>query len=92
MPQGGRKVERNPADLKRRFGQRPSFWGGGVDAQHVLPRGTPAEVAANVRQNMRALMPGGGYVFNNCHNIQGEVPPENILAMFDTAYECGFYG
>ena len=81
----------DPADLKRRFGKDISFWGGGVDAQHVLPRGTPEEVAANVRQNVRALMPGGGYIFNNCHNIQGEVPPENILAMFDTAYECGFY-
>ena len=66
-------------------------WGGGVDAQHILPRGTPTEVADNVRQNMKALMPGGGYVFNNVHNIQGEVPPENIVALFDTAYECGFY-
>lgn len=45
----------------------------------------------NVRQNVQALKPGGGYVFNNLHNIQGEVPPENIVAMFDTAYECGFY-
>jgi uroporphyrinogen decarboxylase len=82
----------DPAMLKARFGRQIAFWGGGVDAQHVLPQGTPEEVAANVRQNVTALMPGGGYVFNNCHNIQGEVPPENILAMFDTAYECGFYG
>jgi len=81
----------DPADLKRRFGRQLSFWGGGVDAQHILPRGTPAQVAADVRHNLQALMPGGGYVFNNCHNIQGEVAPENILAMFDTAYECGFY-
>jgi len=80
-----------PAELKRRFGHQIAFWGGGVDAQHVLPRGTPEEVAANVRQNLDALMPGGGYVFNNVHNIQGEVPPENIVALFDTAYECGFY-
>ncbi len=82
----------DPAGLKRRFGQKLVFWGGGVDAQHVLPRGTPAEVAANVRQNLEAFKPGGGYVFNNVHNIQGEVPPENIIAMFDTAYEWGFYG
>lgn len=81
----------NPTELKRRFGDQLAFWGGGCDAQHVLSRGTPAEVAANVRENMRALMPGGGYVFNNVHNIQGEVPPENIVAMFDTAYEFGFY-
>jgi uroporphyrinogen decarboxylase len=82
----------DPQDLKRRFGKQLAFWGGGVDAQHILPQGTPEQVAANVRQNLGALMPGGGYVFNNCHNIQGEVPPENILSMFDTAYECGFYG
>jgi len=82
----------DPVELKRRFGQRLAFWGGGVDAQHILPRGTPQEVAENVRQNLQALMPGGGYVFNNCHNIQGEVPPENVVALFDTAYECGFYG
>ena len=82
----------DPVELKRRFGQQLVFWGGGVDAQHILPRGTPEEVAENVRQNLRALRPGGGYVFNNCHNIQGEVPPENVVALFDTAYECGFYG
>lgn len=82
----------DPQDLKHRFGKQLAFWGGGVDAQHILPQGTPEQVAANVRQNLGALMPGGGYVFNNCHNIQGEVPPENILSMFDTAYECGFYG
>jgi len=81
----------DPVELKRRFGKQLVFWGGGVDAQHILPRGTPEAVAANVRQNVRALMPGGGYVFNNCHNLQGEVPPENILAMFDAAYDCGFY-
>lgn len=79
------------ADLKARFGNQIVFWGGGVDSQHILPRGTPEEVAANVRQNLQAFMPGGGYVFNNVHNIQGEVPPENIVAMYDTAYECGFY-
>jgi uroporphyrinogen decarboxylase len=81
----------DPDELKRRFGQQLTFWGGGVDAQHILPQGTPEEVAANVRHNLQALMPGGGYIFNNCHNIQGEVPPANILAMFDTAYDCGFY-
>jgi uroporphyrinogen decarboxylase len=82
----------DPATLKSRFGGQLAFWGGAVDTQHILPKATPAEVAANVRQNMAALMPGGGYIFNNVHNIQGEVPPENIVALFDTAYECGFYG
>lgn len=81
----------DPADLKRRYGRQLVFWGGGIDAQHVLPRGTPAEVAAAVRRNLQAFMPGGGYIFNNVHNVQGEVPPENIVALFDTAYEHGFY-
>lgn len=81
----------DPRELKRRFGRDLVFWGGGCDSQRVLPRGTPADVAANVRANMAALMPGGGYIFNGVHNIQGEVPPENIVAMFDTAYAFGRY-
>ncbi len=80
-----------PRELKLRFGSRIAFWGGGVDAQHVLPRGRPEDVAENVRRNLKAFMPGGGYVFNNVHNIQGEVPPENVLAMYNTAYQHGFY-
>jgi uroporphyrinogen decarboxylase len=81
----------DPSDLKRRFGRELVFWGGGCDAQHILPRGTPEEVAANVRQNVTAFKAGGGYIFNNVHNIQGDVPPENIVALYDTAYACAFY-
>jgi uroporphyrinogen decarboxylase len=81
----------DPDDLKRRFGRDLAFWGGGCDAQRILSRGTPAEVAAAVRRSLAAFKPGGGYVFNSIHNIQGEVPPENIVALFDTAYEAGFY-
>jgi uroporphyrinogen decarboxylase len=81
----------DPAELKRRYGRQLAFWGGGVDTQHVLPSATPEQVAQDVRRNLTALMPGGGYVFNNVHNIQGEVPAENIVALFDTAYEYGFY-
>jgi uroporphyrinogen decarboxylase len=81
----------DPAELKRRFGKQLVFWGGGIDTQHILPRGTPDEVAREVRRNLKAFMPGGGYIFNNVHNIQGEVPADNILALFDTAYENGFY-
>jgi uroporphyrinogen decarboxylase len=80
----------DPVALKKEFGQKIVFWGGGCDSQHVLPRGTPEQVAADVRKNMAALKPGGGYVFNNIHNIQGEVSPENVVALYDTAYECGF--
>jgi uroporphyrinogen decarboxylase len=81
----------DPTALKARFGSDLVFWGGGVDAQRILPRGTPAEVDACVRANVQAFKPGGGYVFNNVHNIQGEVPPENVVAMFDAAFEAGVY-
>ena len=81
----------DPVALKAKYGHQLVFWGGGCDSQHILPRGTPGEVAAEVRRNVEAFKPGGGYVFNNVHNIQGDVPPENVLAMFDAAYERGFY-
>jgi uroporphyrinogen decarboxylase len=81
-----------PAGLKRDFGGRLCFWGGGIDSQRVLPRATPAEVREHVRRSLEAFKPGGGYVFNNVHNIQGGVPPENIVAMYDAAHEFGAYG
>jgi len=57
----------------------------------VLSFGTPAEVREDVRQNVETLKRDGGYVFNSVHNIQAGVPAENIVAMFDAAYEFGFY-
>jgi len=80
-----------PAALKSRFGDKLVFWGGGIDSQHVLPTATPQEVREHVRRNLAAFKPGGGYVFNNVHNIQGDVPAENVLAMFDAAEEFGKY-
>ena len=80
-----------PARLKAEFGDHLVFWGGGIDSQHVLPVATPDEVRAHVRRNVAAFKPGGGYVFNNVHNIQADVPPENVLAMFDAAVEFGSY-
>ena len=80
-----------PADLKSRFGDTLTFWGGAIDAQHILPSASPDEVRNDVRRNLEAFKPGGGYVFNNVHNIQAGVPPENILALYDAAYEFGFY-
>ena len=81
----------DPAALKARFGDRMAFWGGGIDAQHVLPTASPATIREHVRRNIEAWKPGGGYVFNNVHNIQAGVPPENIVALYDAAYEYGFY-
>ena len=81
----------DPSELKDAFGDRLTFWGGAIDAQHVLPRADPETVRAHVRRNIEIFKPGGGYVFNNVHNIQAGVPPENVLAMYDAAYEYGFY-
>jgi len=80
-----------PAELKAEFGDRLVFWGGGIDAQHVLPRANADTVRRHVRRNIEAFKPGGGYVFNNVHNIQAGVPAENIIAMYDAAYQYGFY-
>ena len=81
----------DPEFLKNSFGKELVFWGGGIDSQHVLPFASPDEVKANVKVNMDAFKPDGGYVFNNVHNIQAGVPPENIMAMYEAAYEYGQY-
>jgi uroporphyrinogen decarboxylase len=81
----------DPQELKARHGDRLAFWGGGIDTQHVLPFASPGEVRGHVRRNLEIFKPGGGYVFNNVHNIQAGVPAENIVALFDAAYEFGFY-
>jgi uroporphyrinogen decarboxylase len=67
------------------------FWGGGVDTQKILPSGTVNEVSDDVKRNIGALAPGGGFVFCTVHNIQSEVPPENIMAMWNTLQEFGKY-
>jgi uroporphyrinogen decarboxylase len=82
----------DPAELKAKFGDRIVFWGGGIDAQHVLPFASADEIRRHVKRNIEAFKPDGGYVFNNVHNIQHGVPPENIVALFDAAYEHGSYG
>jgi len=81
----------DPSALKARHGDRMVFWGGGIDSQHTLPSASPEVIREHVRRNLEAWKPGGGYVFNNVHNIQAGVPPENIVALFDAAYEFGFY-
>ena len=79
----------DPVALKREFGHRITFWGGGCDTQRVLPRGTPEEVREDVRERLRVFAPGGGYVFAAVHNIQPDVPPENLVAMFQAVREFG---
>ncbi len=80
------------AELKREYGKDLAFWGGGVDTQRVLGTGTPQEVRQEVRRRVTDLMPGGGFVFNTVHNIQGNVPAENIVAMWEACREFGVYG
>jgi hypothetical protein len=69
--------------LKERFGERITFWGGGIDTQRTLPFGTPQEVRADVRERIRIFAPGGGFVFNTIHNVQARVPRENLLALYE---------
>ena len=80
-----------PDGLKRDFGRDLVFWGGGVDTQGILPSGTPQEVKEDVRRNIEALAPDGGYVFNTIHNIQADVPPQNLMAMWEALQEYGVY-
>ncbi|MBI4789715.1 MAG: hypothetical protein HY782_22010 [Chloroflexi bacterium] len=71
------------AALKKQFGDRLAFWGG-VDSQHTLPHGTPDAVRAETASRIRDLNQNGGYVLGAVHNIQSDVPPENIVALFET--------
>ena len=81
----------DPQGLKQRFGTKIVFWGGGIDTQRILPFASPREVRNEVRGNLEIFKAGGGYVFNNVHNIQSGVPPQNVVALFDAAYQYGFY-
>jgi uroporphyrinogen decarboxylase len=79
------------ASLKNEFGRDLVFWGGGVDTQDILPRRGPAAVKDDVRRQVEILAPGGGFIFNTVHNIQSDVPPENLVAMFEALEEYGIY-
>jgi uroporphyrinogen decarboxylase len=79
-----------PERLMKEFGGKIVFWGGGCDTQHVLPLGTPDEVREHVRSNIDIFNSGdGGFVFTQVHNIQQNVPAENVQVMFEAAYEFG---
>jgi uroporphyrinogen decarboxylase len=78
------------AGLKRDFGSDLAFWGGGCDTQSVLPFASPEAVREHVSQQVRILAPGGGFVFQQVHNIQANVPPQNVLAMFGALREIAY--
>lgn len=84
-------ADMDPVELKKRFGDRITFWGGGVDTQRTLPFGTVEDVRREVRERLRTFGAGGGFVFNAVHNVQALVPVENVLAMYETAREYGRY-
>jgi uroporphyrinogen decarboxylase len=82
----------DPLLLKREFGRDLCFWGGGVDTQNAFDENhTSQEVRTDTRKRLEALMKGGGFVFSTVHNIQGNVPPENIMAMWQVLQEYGRY-
>jgi uroporphyrinogen decarboxylase len=80
-------VGMDPAYLKETYGDRFTFWGGGCDTREMLPRGTPEEIERHVRDLLRIWRPGGGYIFQQVHNVLADVPPANILAMLKEARE-----
>jgi hypothetical protein len=81
----------DPQFLKDTFGDRITFWGGGVDTQEVLPFKTPEEVYSHVTERTKIMMPGGGFIWNSIHNIQYTVPPENIIAALQAVQDHGQY-
>lgn len=80
-----------PQKLKKEFGDKLVFWGGGCDTQKTLPFGKPDEIREEVKERLKVFAPGGGFVFTQVHNIQQGTSPENIVAMFDTVSEVGRY-
>lgn len=81
----------DPKKLKEEYGDKITFWGGGCDTQNVLPRATPKNVKKHVEEMIKIFAPRGGFVFTQVHNIQLEVPPENIVAMYEAAKEARPY-
>lgn len=78
-----------PAELKAEYGERITLWGGGCDTRDILPHASPEQVAAHVREQVRLLKPGGGFVFQQVHNILADVSAENVVAMFDAINKTG---
>jgi uroporphyrinogen decarboxylase len=81
----------DPARLKREYGDQIVFWGGGVDTQRMLPYGSLEQIRDQVKAMFDVFAPGGGFVFVPVHNIQADISPERILAVYDTALEKRAY-
>ncbi|MHB1315795.1 MAG: uroporphyrinogen decarboxylase family protein [Christensenellales bacterium] len=81
----------DPWELKKEFGKKIVFWGGGADTQHTLPSGTPEEVRQQVKERISAFAPGGGFIFSQIHNLQSDIPFENVKAMVEAVREFGSY-
>lgn len=81
-----------PERLKHEFGRDLCLWGGGANTRDVLAQGTPQQVAEDVRRRVSILAPGGGYVFQQIHNVMADVPPENIVAMLEAVNANAVYG
>ncbi|MHB8277527.1 MAG: uroporphyrinogen decarboxylase family protein [Candidatus Humimicrobiaceae bacterium] len=80
-----------PEKLKKEFGKDLTFWGGGCDTSKILPYGSPKDVKDDVEKRINIFAKGGGFIFNQVHNILADIPPENVIAMFESAYKYGFY-
>lgn len=80
-----------PERLKKEFGKDITFWGGGCNTRDILPSKKPNEVRDDVKRRIEIFSKGGGFVFNQIHNILADIPAENIIALFEAAYEYGFY-
>ena len=81
----------DPKRIKQQFGSQLSVWGGGAETQTTLPFGSVEDIRHEVRERVQLLGPGGGFVFATIHNIQPDIPPEKVLAIYDTVAACGKY-
>ena len=81
----------DPEKLKQEFGQDLTFWGGAVDPQHVLAFGSPREVKEQVKRHTEIFKKNGGFIFTQPHNLQSNVSPQNVLALFEAGREFGRY-
>ncbi|MCX6089457.1 MAG: methyltransferase [Candidatus Atribacteria bacterium] len=81
-------VNMDPGSLKKEYGELFTFWGGGIDTQHTLPFGTPEDIRQEVKHLIDVFRPGGGFVWNTVHNLQANIPQENLITLFEAFRAC----